>query len=246
MEIFCFGDSHARYFKKCNMISWERPMGATPPKITAFDYVAASAKGFANGEKSRFAYKKFTRDLSSYDIKFLCMAYGQVDAEVGYYFRKFVNASTESAEADLSSVYDAYIEMILRTLPPPDNKIVVKGINPSTLRNDTQLLNYVFRRLTARIQNQSERERIFSTLSDAALTSAQHAEINVLANELLREKAKNAGLGFFDIREVAEDKTHPGLADWSFVPAESDVHMTDCYPIRKAYQTKLAEAFGAT
>lgn len=42
MDIFCFGDSHARYFKKANILSWAGIMSGSAPHVIAFDYVAAS------------------------------------------------------------------------------------------------------------------------------------------------------------------------------------------------------------
>lgn len=241
MEIFCFGDSHSRYFKKSNMLTWCGTLTATTPKVTAYDYVAASAKGFAAGEKSRFAYKKFMQDVERHDANFICLAYGQVDAEVGYYYRKFVSGSTDSAEADLSMVYQAYIDMAKSVLP--GKKIVFKGLNPTTLRNDTQLLHYAFKRLTARNTSQQDRERLWDRLGGASLDAAEHARINELANEILSTMTIAAGHGFFDIRDVASDPKSSGQADWSFVPAESDVHLTDCLRIRSAYQAGLFAAF---
>lgn len=243
MEIFCFGDSHSRYFKKSNMMGWSGVLTPSSPKITAFDYVAASAKGFAAGEKSRFAYKKFMRDVTEKAPDFICLAYGQVDAEVGYYYRKYVAGSTASPEADLSAVYEAYVAMAGQVLP--GRKLVFKGLNPSTLRNETQLVTYAYRRLTARMTDEGERQALADVLANAGLTVAAHAGINRMANEILAQKARAAGHGFFDIRDTAGDPAHQGLAAWCYVPAESDVHLTDCFEIRAAYQTKLFAAFDA-
>jgi hypothetical protein len=241
MDIFCFGDSHSKYFKKCNTLTWSGVLSNTAPKVTAFDSVAASAKGFAAGPKSRFAYKKFMRDFEANAPEFVCLAYGQVDAEVGYYFRKYVQGSTATPEDDLGSVYDAYIAMANETVPA--RPIVFKGPNPSTLRIDTQLLNYIYRRLVVRISKESERTDIWNRMNDDPPVYQEHARINVIANTLLREKVEKAGHVFFDIRAETEDPDHPGMARWEFVPAESDVHLTDSYHVRRAYAEKLFAAF---
>lgn len=241
MDIFCFGDSHARYFKKCNTLSWSGVIGATAPKVTAFDYVAASAKGFAAGEKSRFAYKKFRRDYDSAVPEFVCMAYGQVDAEVGFYFRKYVKGFTGSPEADLSAVYADYVHMAEATVPR--RPLVFKGLNPTTLRIDTQLLNYAYRRLVVRVTAEAERAEIWDKMNEAPPLPDDHARINRLANDILRDKVEKAGHLFFDIRDVVEDPARPGAARWDFVPAEGDVHVTDSYHVRRAYAQALFGVF---
>ncbi|MDN3714132.1 hypothetical protein QWZ10_24340 [Paracoccus cavernae] len=164
------------------------------PKITAFDYVAASAKGFAAGEKSRFAYKKFMRDVTEKAPDFICLAYGQVDAEVGYYYRKYVAGSTASPEADLSAVYEAYVAMAGQVLP--GRKLVFKGLNPSTLRNETQLVTYAYRRLTARMTDEGERQALADVLANAGLTVAAHAGINRMANEILAQRRARRDTAF--------------------------------------------------
>ncbi|WP_143811487.1 hypothetical protein [Paracoccus seriniphilus] len=219
------------------MLSWTGAITSTSPKLHVFDYVAASAKGFSAGEKSRFAYKKFMKDFTTHDPNFICLNYGQVDAEVGYYFRKYVTGSASSPEEDLHEVYRAYVNKVRHVLS--DKSIVFKGLNPSTLRNETQLRNYVYRRLTARMTTEDERAKVWRNISDSEISVESHAKINCLANDILREAASSAGFSFFDIREIAGDASTPGLARWEFIPAESDVHLIDCLSIRKAYHSTL-------
>lgn len=241
MDIFCFGDSHARYFKKANTLGWANVLTNTSPRIIAFDYVAASAKGFAAGENSRFAYKKFRRDFEDNAPEYVCMAYGQVDAEVGYYFRKYVKGFTGSAEADLSAVFDDYIRMAEATVP--SRPLVFKGPNPSTLRIDTQLLNYAFRRLVVRITKAAERDAIWEDMNTRPPSPQDHAMINRTAADLLKSKVEKAGHIYFDIRKDVEDPAAPGMARWDFVPAESDVHLCDSFHVRRAHATRLFDVF---
>lgn len=241
MDIFCFGDSHARYFKKASTLSWAGITSGSVPRVIAFDYVAASAKGFAAGESSRFAYKKFCRDFERHQPEYVCMAYGQVDAEVGYYFRRYVKGFTGSAEADLASVYDAYIAMAEATIPL--RPLVFKGPNPSTLRIEAQLLNYAYRRLVARISKSAEREAIWNHMSANPPTTAEHAAINRTVAELLKAKVEKAGHLYFDIRSAVEDGLVPGMAKWDYIPAESDVHLCDSFYARQAHATRLFDIF---
>lgn len=237
MDIFCFGDSHARYFRKANTLGWAGVMSNTTPRVIAFDYVAASAKGFAAGAESRFAYKKFCRDFNENAPDYVCMAFGQVDAEVGHYFRKYVRNSTESAEADLSRVYDDYIAMAAATVS--SRPLIFKGPNPSTLRIDEQLALYTFRRLVTRISVTAERDAIWEKIKLNPPQPAAHGAINQMAAELLKTKVEKAGHLYFDIRSAVEDPSASGLAGWEFVPAESDVHLCDSFHLRKAHAERL-------
>lgn len=237
MDIYCFGDSHARFFRRSNMLVWTGVLSSAAPRVTVFDYVAASAKGFAAGPASRFAYRKFCRDFDYHAPEYVCLAYGQVDAEVGFYYRRYVQGFTGSAEADLSQVYDDYIRMAEATVPW--RPLIFKGPNPSTLRNETQLLNYAFRRLVVRIPKAAERDAILAVMTDSPPTPAAHAAINCAAAGLLKAKAEAAGHLYFDIRPAVEDPEAPGLARWDLIPSESDVHLCDSVHVRGAHAEAL-------
>lgn len=239
MEICCFGDSHTRYFKKSNLLKWTGFLTSTSPKIIAFDYIAASAKGFAAGAKSRFTHKKFMTDLTARNPSFVCLAYGQVDAEVGFYYRQFVTEKSSSAEADLSAVFDAYVVTAKQALA--GRRVVFKGLNPSTLRDDISLQEYVYRRTTKDISDKNLRQTIKDRIEASGLNSKDHGEINCIANDLLKERVEKAGMGFFDIRASTEDPTTPGLASWAYIPADMDVHLVDSCEVRVAYQSELFE-----
>lgn len=241
MDIFCFGDSHSRYFKKANTLGWAGIASGARPHVMAFDYVAASAKGFAAGANSRFAYRKFCRDYEAAAPDYVCLAYGQVDAEVGYYFRKYVKGFGGSAEADLSSVFDDYIRMAEATVPL--RPLVFKGPNPSTLRINTQLLRYAYQRLVVRINREAERTAIWNDMQSRPPEVAEHGRINCLAAELLRAKVEAAGHIYFDIRPEVEDPQAPGMARWEHVPADSDVHLCDSFHVRRAHAERLFAVF---
>lgn len=241
MDIYCFGDSHSRYFKKANTLGWGGIVTSTSPRVTAFDYVAASAKGFAAGEASRFAYRKFCRDYQAAEPEFVCLGYGQVDAEVGCYFRRYVKGYGGSAEADLSAVYNDYVGMAETTVPL--RPLVFKGPNPSTMRIDAQLLRYVYQRLVVRITRESERAAIWAEMQSSPPEVAEHGRINAMAAEMLRAKVEAAGHIYFDIRSEVEDPSAPGFARWEHVPADSDVHLCDSFHVRRAHAERLFTVF---
>lgn len=241
MNIFCLGDSHTRYFKKANTLAWSGILSRTSPSVTAFDYVAASAKGFAAGPTSRFAYRSFRRDYEANCPDFICLGYGQVDAEMGFYFRKFVKGYTGSAEADLSGVFDAYIQMAEATVKT--RPLVFKGPNPSTLRIDIQLLTHSFQRLVVRITDTEERKVIWTAMNERPPSVTDHAMNNCTAAAILKSKVEKAGHIYFDIRSEVEDSATPGMARWEHVPAISDVHLCDSFHVRKAHADRLFGVF---
>lgn len=241
MNIYCFGDSHTRYFKRSNTLAWASVLSRTTPTVTACDYTAASAKGLAAGDSSRFAYRSFKRDYDKFAPDFVCVGYGQVDAEVGFYYRKYAKNFTGSAEADLSSVYDGYIKRVEETLKM--RPLVFKGPNPSTLRIETQLLNNVYQRLVARMTNSEQRAAIWAEMQSSPPEVAEHGRINAMAAEMLRAKVEAAGHIYFDIRSEVEDPSAPGLARWEHVPADSDVHLCDSFHVRRAHAERLFTVF---
>ena len=192
MEIHCYGDSHTKYFGESTTMRWGGYKRDTEPKVHERSMIAASAKGFQNAEKSRFAFRKFTRLVAEDNPLFICMNLGLVDADAGIYFRKYVKNTKQSLEADLAPTFKGYVEQVAKTVA--DCTIIFKGLNPSTISVQHYFDSYVFRNITKRVTQEEDRIKVDDLMKENPTTIAQHAKNNCEAAELLKDAVEKAGL----------------------------------------------------
>lgn len=239
MNILCVGDSHTRYFM---MTGYHyRNFGVQAgPKVLALPLTAASAAGFAKGPESRFAYRSVKAQAPTFNYDMLCYNFGQVDAEAGVYYGRYVLCRDETDEDYFTRVYSSYLDQCAAfadTTP-----FVIKGLNTSCLIDDRAVALQVFGMTTRRIKVQSEREEIQKRLEDADTTVEAHAKRNALANDILKSLAKKKGISFFDIRDAVEDPNMPGLTDTPYLPHNPDIHLVKSYYVIRAHYQGLMTA----
>lgn len=238
MKVFCIGDSHTWYFQLTGYHYSTFGLNAGP-RLIAHPLMAASAAGFAKGPDSRFAYGSAVKVTKDVDFDQLCYNFGQVDAEAGVYYGRYVAERDESDEAFFHRIYAGYLDQCAAFA---DGKpYVVKGINPSCLISDNAVFTQVFNMITRRVTDMDAREKVKARIEEAGLSVASHAKLNVLANEVLRDLAAKRGVRAFDIRDDVEDPTMPGLADEMFLPETLDIHLVRSYFVMKAHYMRLSE-----
>lgn len=224
------------------MIRWSGYVDVAEPKVSERSMIAASAKGFANGAASRFAFRKFQRLIAEDDPIFICMNFGLVDADAGLYFRKYVKDTKQSVEADLAPTYRAYVARVKETMSDPDQHVVFKGLNPTTITAQDYFNSYVFRNITKRISQEDQRLGVADRMRDIPTTIAEHAANNCEAAEILRDAVESAGYEYFDLRAELSDPEFPGLAARQFLPAQHDNHVVDSLDVRVHHRRAVIAA----
>lgn len=239
MNILCIGDSHTRFldFRGHFLKTCGRPAS---PRVFAHPLTAASALGFSKGRASRFAWRAAARVDKTVENDVYCFCFGQVDAEVGHYYRRFVQDKTDSAEASLEQIFDSYLDAVVDFCG--DTPVVIKGINPTTLAFDASLKNHVFMNIAKRITDQAEREKVLGRVTDSEITVATHAAQNTLANAILEEKAHDRGLKWFDVRDALETSPGSGLAKIEHLNFAEDVHLINSLYVQKLHYDALMDA----
>lgn len=236
MNILCIGDSHTRFLdfrgffvKNCGR--------KAAPRVFAHPLTAASALGFSKGRASRFAWRAAARVSKTVEADHYVFCFGQVDAEVGHYYRRFVALKDESAEASFDRIYTAYLDEVVSFCG--DTPVVIKGINPTTLAFDSSLQNHVFMNIAKRITDQGEREAVQDRVAASGITVATHAAQNVLANDILKAKVVERGLRWFDVRDAIETAPGSGLARIEFLNIAEDVHLINSLYVQKLHYDAL-------
>lgn len=239
MIILCIGDSHTRFldFRGHFLKNCGRRAG---PRVFAHPLTAASALGFSKGRASRFTWRAAARVDKTVTADRYVFCFGQVDAEVGHYYRRFVQEKQQSAEASLDQIYDAYLDAVQDFCG--DTPVVIKGINPTTLTFEDSLHNHIFMNIAKRITGQPEREKILSRVEDSDVTVATHAAQNTMANDLLKTKAAQRHLSYFDVRAEVQTAPGSGLARFEFLNLAEDVHLLNSLHVQKLHYDALMGA----
>lgn len=240
MEIFCYGDSHTKYFGESTMLRWGGFVPIEEPKVRERSMMAASARGLANAETSRFVFKKLQRLVDADNPIWVCMNLGLVDADAGIYYRKYVKQSDISAEADFAQTYADYVKTVRQILP--DQTIVFKGLNPSTIAAQHYFDNYVQTNITKRIPDQKIRAQVAERMETDKTTIKAHGELNCLAAELLKDAVEKAGFVYFDLRKDLESADRPGICRDEFLPGPHDNHIVDNLMARKLHRRGVINA----
>jgi len=205
--------------------------------VFAHALTAASAAGFGKGLESRFAYRAASRIKNNTVKDVLSLSFGQVDAEVGYYFRKFVQDKSDSQEATFEQVFSTYVDMAETFCE--DIPLVIKGINPTTLVFEDTLKRHIFLNIAKRITNQEEREVVERKVQESDISVKSHAAQNVLANVILEDMVKSRGIQWFDVRKQIETEPDSGMAKMEFLNLKEDVHLIDSLYVQKLHYDAL-------
>lgn len=237
-RILCIGDSHSKYFD-LNGYHYRAFGHRAGPRFRAYPLMAASAAGFAKGKESRFAYRSAVKVASEVDFDQICFGFGQVDAEAGVYYGRYVLNRSESDEAYFTRIYAAYLDQC--DAFSQGKPYVIKGLNPSCLVTEDCVKTHVFNMISRRIHQISERDAVMDNLEGASLTVEAHAARNDLANSILEQLCYERNIRSFNMRKELQDQDIKGLAAEAYVPARSDIHLAPSFFVSKLHYQRLIE-----
>lgn len=237
-----FGDSHARFFfssKDCPMMRCG--FSGRRVKVSGEGIPAASVAGFR--PKTSTLQTKDIILAALPDTRHLCLAFGQVDLELGYYFRKTIRQDQALTPASfvvwLLEVYEAFV----RGLEFDPQAITLKGANLTVLRERSFALRYVSRIVSKDV---ADPQAAHATLEPLIMTETQQNAMTLAFNAGLQQICARHGMGYFDLNAALADPANPSpvLAD-QHRPAAFDHHLADTLAVRALHVQGLLESFGA-
>lgn len=244
MKVLIFGDSHSNYFRVTRDQLSNNP-ALLEHEFNLLKIRGATISGFGkrnstlnSQEKLRAAYKKHSPDN-------ICFALGQVDIELGYYYRLVVKEEKidflKYAE-ELASSYICFITNFCESLQIPLNKIILKGVNISVLTESRQkAIKYTSKIITENIKDPNEINDYKSKLSIVfpdAITRCSH---HISFNNFIKRELKS-GMSYFDINDLIVDPVNAGKCKRRYIPAGMDHHVIDSLEVRDYHISKLIEA----
>src|SRR5699024_2661525 len=242
--IVTIGDSHSKFFGPPKYFAGRAGL-RTPLRYTIEPnpISAASVAGFRPGVSTLDVKTKVHQALTGASMAIL--SFGQVDLELGLYYRRAVKGEEWEAEqyaAWLAEIYANFLD----SLDLSGTRIAVKGVNLTALRPRQFAIRYISRIVT-KDEGQTQAERNAS-VAPHMLSEPEQNRLHLSFNDKVRIAAEARGFGYFDlVRETSEEadtgSVTPRLGE-NFLTAAFDHHLADTIPVRRMHYEAAGKVFG--
>ncbi|WP_165735327.1 hypothetical protein [Pseudoalteromonas sp. C8] len=241
MKVLIFGDSHSIYFNLTNELK-ELNESFRGVETKVVKLTAATILGFGRRESTLNSREKFINAYNEFKPDYIVFALGQVDIELGLYYRKVVKNESFELESYLNMLCDTYLSSInelVKSLNFDNSKIILKGINLSVLtKSRLKAINYTSKIITENVNNQAEINQYKNELNTAFPSNYERYKTHIKFNQLLKEN-KESDQKYFDINKEIEDPTRLGQCKSIFIPAYADHHLLDSLYLRELSIQKM-------
>ncbi|WP_428036922.1 hypothetical protein [Amphritea sp.] len=245
MKILVIGDSHSIYFNLTNELrSLNESFKGVDVKVITIP--GSTILGFGKRESTLNSRELFNNELLMFKPDFICFALGQVDIELGLYYRMVVKTESIDIDQYITSLCDAYIDtisIIQNEHQLPNSAIGLKGINLSVLtKSRDKAVNYTNRIITENIQDNKSIQQYKEKLSKLLPSNLERYSIHTRFNKALADKISGT-YKYFDINDLIEDRRNVGHCQKIFIPSGHDHHILDSLYIRELSIERLIKSF---
>ncbi len=238
--VLVLGDSHAKSFF---------PQGQGPQidgqdmSVYGEAMQAASVTGFGRRRSALNVNAQARKMINEQrqNCQHLVFALGQVDVELGLYYRWVVKDKMIEPETLFHRITEKYInnvKAISGSLRP-----IIKGINQTVLKRQPHALGYTSRII---LENESDPERVAALkvkLREVYPSYDVRRFINTMFNDILAAAAAKAGIRYFDINSAIVDKETGEVAD-VYCPNFNDHHVVNSVAMHNLHIKHLLAAIG--
>lgn len=244
MKILVFGDSHSVYFTLNNELkSINESFRGVNIKLVSM--TGSTISGFGKRQSTLNSREFFSQELAAFKPDFICFALGQVDIELGFYYRKIIKKEDLSIHEYVGSLVSTYLKSVKEVQEEfdiPDECICFKGINISVLTNSRdKAVDY-----TSRIINENVEDADLKILYQKELrvnfpSNLERYKNHISFNESLKSSIYNK-YKYFDINDVITDSSTLGACRLECIPSKKDHHILDSLFIRQLSVSRLLSA----
>lgn len=243
-KILIFGDSHATFFEagdeQINYLNCLKDY-----KIDVLKIPGATILGFGRRESTLNSWKILTEKIESYEPDFICFALGQVDIELGYYYKIVIKGEKLDPYEYFNTLAEKYVTYIYDFCEKnkiPHNKIIIKGINISVLTESRQkAVSYTQRIIAENINNKEDFTRYKKILFAKLPSNVTRYDYHQFFNQSIQLFLKT-GTRYFDLNDVFSDETRYGHCKREFIPATNDHHIINSVSTRDLHINRLIKA----
>ncbi|GGW58661.1 hypothetical protein [Alishewanella tabrizica] len=241
MKVLILGDSHSMYFSLNNELKQinESFRGVN---IKVLSIPGSTILGFGKRSSTLNSRDFFIKELISFKPDFICFALGQVDIELGFFYRKVVKKEDLNIFDYVSMLIAAYlnsVENIQNEFGMPDSSICFKGINISVLTSSREkAVEYTSRIINENIEDSELKLKHHDDLAATYPSNLERYRNHMYFNEVLNGAVKNR-YKYFDINDVIKCPNVLGVCRLEFIPSKKDHHLLDSLFMRELYIRRL-------
>ncbi|MDO5631859.1 MAG: hypothetical protein Q4G22_08480 [Paracoccus sp. (in: a-proteobacteria)] len=246
--IHVIGDSHSAFFGEMPYYNGRLNLPDPPPfRVDCTAVNAASVAGF-RPQASRLNVRRQVADLvqtcDAGGRGRLILAFGQVDLELGYYYRLAIKQEQTDPDSYVDWLAGIYADFIAG-IDPARVDLALKGVNLTVLHPRGFAARYVSRIISdgQTIRRAHAEKRVAPMI----LTETEQNRMHLAFNDRLADMAARLGVRYFDVveqtRDRDADKGVPCLAD-DYRTAQFDHHMADTVAVRRIHYMAAGRCFG--
>lgn len=241
MKILIFGDSHSGYFNLSNELKdMCESFRGIETKVATMP--GATINGFGKRKSTLNLRDKLLEELNGFNPDFVCFALGQVDVELGLYYREVVKGESIDHKQFIDELCENYwitIKDILSNTNIPLSKVCVKGINLSVLTKSRQkAIQYTRRIITENIQIKDDVQKFTNLLKRTYPSNLERYSNHIYFNNVMKATVEGEA-SYFDINDLIEDPENKGEVHPAYIPSKSDHHVLDSLFVRQVHMERL-------
>lgn len=245
MNTLIIGDSHCGYFDIPEEIrSSNNNFRGVHNHVLSIP--GATINGFGKRNSTLNVNEKITNKYESLNPNYLCFALGQVDIELGFFYKTLIKNEEIRFPEFAKKTVDTYIKSIVdfsKNQEHPLENICVKGVNlPALVYNRAKCVNYTLKIITENIIKIEDINEHKKNLQKHLPSSLELNRNHILFNNELKNSALEYGIKYFDINTQISDKKS-GLLHKKFVPSKYDHHIIDSLYVKELHINSLIKAF---
>jgi hypothetical protein len=243
LRLLIVGDSHARFFGITDQMAALRPeLGGIELDLRVVQ--GATVTGLGRRVSHLRLRQTIDEALAGAPYDAFGLNIGQVDVELGYYYRRVVKAEDISPDAFVAGLAGSLAGFLGELRSRFAGALFVKGINPPVLCHDrAKAVRYIARIITENVQDPPTRERLRQRLAELLPSDAERVALHAALNTRLREFCRQADVFYFDIADRVLDAD--GLPRPDLIPAGDDHHLVDSLATRLLHWEALLERLPA-
>tara|TARA_A100001391_G_scaffold181995_1_gene148300 strand:- start:512 stop:1264 length:753 start_codon:yes stop_codon:yes gene_type:complete len=243
MKYLVFGDSHTIFF---NITPAMRLLDSNLVGVQSVVKTigGSTISGFGKRNSTLNTLAEYRKAYLEEKPDFIVFALGQVDLELGYYYRWFVKHQRPDDYFFVESLIDGLLEEVENIVDRyglSPGQVVIKGVNLSVLTYDRRMaIRYVGGIVTENLTDKCAVDEAKKRILELFPSNLERNNVHLLFNSLLRERAHLCGFKYFDINDEIVDAGTSKVA-LRFISAKFDHHIVDSLEVRLIHVKKLLE-----
>jgi len=233
-----FGDSHSVYFQNIHHTFDNSKIH--DQRIETYMTPGASIKGIGKRRNSSLnLQEKLLNTIEDGDL--IVLVFGQVDIELGLYYRQAVQQINETSDDFIKSCIESY-EYLLNVLKDhfPKSIIFIKGINMPVLIDQQKALRYTKRIITENISDKIQIQKATQRLRKKLPTIIERIKISLQFNDYLEQLALKKDIYYFSVNDLI---CHSNMmVQDAYIPTGFNHHIIDSIEVRRIHYKSLKNA----